>query len=419
MLKTLFCCYRRIFLRLGFVYIEQLDKEEKPMAKVFSGENPSQMYIDALTTLLQEGDIVAPRGKRVKELRPVILEFLNPLNRVTFLKGRKINPFFQMAEAVWILAGRADVDWLTKYNRNMAQFSDDGVFFNAPYGERLRAWNGNSYRNFVFNPFDQLEDAYQKILKDTDTRQAVAVIYNPLFDNVTYGGKDTPCNLILTFKVRNGKLDLTVFNRSNDIHWGTFGANLCQFTTIQEVMATWLDIPVGKYSVASDSFHVYLDDYGAKETNKILEAYGMDLNSLQVTDYRPPEVKHFTFENEPRMSLKFDEFDSFMQDYFRVVDPIIHNDDNIKNSKIAREVIDLAGQSPDEYFKNSFYAMIAYRAHRLDNKQIVVEALDNMQDSQWKLSCLYFLYNKYKDNTDFKNLYAHYDSDMKEYIEGQ
>lgn len=392
------------------------------MANIFSSDNPSQMYLDALTTTLKEGQTVSPRGKAVKEIRPVILEFTNPLNRVTFVKGRKVNPFFQMAEALWILAGRADVEWLTHYNRNMAQFSDDGEFFNAPYGERLRNWNLNTMTGFIFNPIDQLEDVMKKLQADKYSRQAVAVIYNPLFDNAEYGGKDTPCNLILTFKIRENAegqdaLDLTVFNRSNDIHWGTFGANLCQFTTIQETVAAWLGLPVGKYCPASDSLHVYLDDYGAKETDKILEAYGIAGTADTLVD--TPEVKHFTFPDEPRITLGFKDFNRFLAEYFHGrLDEMIHTDMYIINQRSSFDLLDSVLAAPDEYFKNTLLAMLAYRGHRLGNVDLVIRAMGYMKDSQWKLSCLFFLYNSYKDNEQFKALYEHYADDMKAYIEG-
>ncbi|WAB25005.1 thymidylate synthase [Lysinibacillus phage vB_LfM_LysYB1] len=392
------------------------------MANIFSSDNPSQMYLDALTTTLKEGQTVSPRGKAVKEIRPVILEFTNPLNRVTFVKGRKVNPFFQMAEALWILAGRADVEWLTHYNSNMAQFSDDGVFFNAPYGERLRYWNFNSARDFIFNPIDQLHDVLKKLQADKYSRQAVAVIYNPLFDNAEYGGKDTPCNLILTFKIRENAegvdaLDLTVFNRSNDVHWGTFGANLCQFTTIQETVAAWLGLPVGKYCPTSDSLHVYLDDYGAGNTDKIMEAYKLtDAN----WEHEPiPEVEHFTFPDEPRITLGFEDFNRFLAEYFNGrLDEMIHTDMYITDNRSATSLLESVLCAPDEYFKNTLLAMLAYRGHRLGNVDLVIKAMGYMKDSQWKLSCLFFLYNSYKDNEQFTDLYKHYDDAMKLYIEG-
>ncbi|MNW28077.1 Thymidylate synthase [compost metagenome] len=332
---------------------------------------------------------------------------------MTFLKGRKVNPFFQLAEALWILAGRADVEWLVRYNKNMGQFSDDGVHFNAPYGERLRSWNHNAYRGFVFNPFDQLADVYKKLLKDRHTRQAVASIFNPLFDNDSYGGKDTPCNLTLAFKIRNDKLDLTLFNRSNDAHWGLWGANLCQFSTIQEVVASWLGVEVGTYTQITDSLHVYLEDYGARETDNILAAYGLDLEH----DEPLPDVKQFIFPDEPRIKLGFQEFEGFLDVYFNQVDPQI-NDDELVKSTLGSNLIRTLNDAPDEYFKTTLLAMLAYRAHRVGNTALMVEVLGTMKDSSWKVSCLHFLYNKYKNDEAYNELFQHYESNVIDYIKG-
>ena len=60
-----------------------------------SNDSPSAMYLQATRDLVNFGDEVKPRGKLVAELRPACIEFENPYNRVTFLEGRRINPFFQ------------------------------------------------------------------------------------------------------------------------------------------------------------------------------------------------------------------------------------------------------------------------------------------------------------------------------------
>lgn len=396
------------------------------MGKIFTADNPSKIYLEALLTAKAQGKVVAPRGKRVKEIRPVIVEFTNPYNRTTFLKGRKINPFFQLAEALWILRGRADVEWLTKFNANMAQFSDDGVYFNAPYGERLRFFNQNSYKGFVFNPHDQLYDVFQKLSKDKDTRQAVASIWNPLFDNVSYEGKDFPCNMLLDFKIRDNKLELVVFNRSNDIHWGTWGANLCQFSTIQEVMASWLGIECGMYAQITNSLHVYLDDYGAQITDDIIKAYGVNADLLEkgivpigLIEKADFETSKLMFKNEPRITLGKEDFDMFLDEYFYNVDPILMDDKVYESNEAVTGLIEMVNNAPDDYFRMTLLAMVAYRSHKLKNRVGVIEALKLMADSQWKLSCLYFLYNSYKEDKDYLELFSHFSEEQKDYIKGE
>ena len=386
------------------------------MSKIFSGSNPSQLYMDALQALLKEGEECAPRGKKIKELRPVIFEYTNPKNRVTFLKGRKINPFFQLAESLWILSGRSDVAWLTDYNANMGQFSDDGVYFNAPYGERLRFWNKNDSHGYIHNPIDQLTDVYEKIIADNDTRQAVAVIYNPVFDHAGVETKDRPCNLILTFKLRNGKLDLNVFNRSNDLHWGTFGANLCQFATIQEVIASWLGVEVGTYYQTTDSLHIYLDDYGAKETNKILKAYGLQEGHENGFD-KSPVVDQYIMENEPRFTSDKAQFDKELDFFWNILNGILHSEQIYTEDEYFDAILETIARIQDDYLRMTYYAMLSYRAHKKGQVEKCIKALGKMPMCSWKISCLRFLSKRYKDRPDYNMLYCDLADDIIDYIE--
>ena len=380
------------------------------MTYIFSGDSPTELYLEALEEILKNGDDVSPRGKRILEIRPAVFEFTNPRNRVTFAKGRVINPFFQLAESLWILGGKSDVASLLPYNSNMAQFSDNGIDFHAPYGERLRSWNKCNAEGFVFNPLDQLVDVYKKIQADKDTRQAVAVIYNPLFDNNFIETKDRPCNMILTFKVRKNKLEMVVFNRSNDLHWGLFGANLCQFSTIQEVMASWLGIEAGTYTHFTDSLHVYLEDYGSDISKEITDCEQWDVPAI----------------GNPRISSSFEEFHRLLSYFETDINPLIRN---IKQLDGAESILRAVSKVRDPYLVTTFLAMAAYRAYNLSLFEPMREFLDALPHGQWRISCLRFLsskYGKFNESShspkltnfdqDFLNLFSSYPEEVKDYI---
>lgn len=365
------------------------------------GENPTKLYYDAVQELLKNGEECSPRGKLIKELRPVMIGFQNPYNRVSFLGSRRVNPFFQLAESLWIVSGRADVRWLTKFNANMSSFSDDGVWFNAPYGERIRAWNKNALHGVIINPIDQMLDAYNKLLADKDTRQAVVVISNPMFDNYRYTvgekGKDIACNLIFTFKIRNDKLNITVFNRSNDAHWGLWGANLCQFSTIQEVMLNWLrnsgiddfaNLELGTYTQMTDSLHIYLDDYGAKCTTDVQKYY--EDNPVDEVNW------DFTCADEPRMSLNKDGFNRFLQVYWEGIDSYIQDDNYLLSEGNQKDLLDMVYEAKgagviDEYWTMAIHAMVAYRLVKMDRMVNALEVMSLIPACQWKVSMMYFL----------------------------
>jgi thymidylate synthase len=373
--------------------------------KVFRGDNPTQLYFDSMLSVLTEGEEHAPRGKKIKELRPVCFEFTNPLNRTTFLKGRSYNPFFQLAESTfWIPSGRSDVEWLKQFNSSIGQFSDDGVYFNASYGERIRRWGSNDLHHMLVNPLDQLEDCYTKLSEDPDTRQAVIVISNPSFDNSNYTvkekGKDIACNLVITFKNRNGKLDATVFNRSNDLHWGVFGANLAQFSTLQEILASWLYLEVGTYTQITDSLHVYLEDYGSKCTDGILKAYDIDnldpfyLDAKLISDC--PSFKQFEYPKEPRFDSGKMGYDSDMNMYWTLIDIMLSDDHYFTAEKVnscAETVWDnIETLLSDSYLKMSCKLLLVYRLYKTDNLRLSINYLAMCEDSQWKVACSYFLW---------------------------
>lgn len=185
---------------------------------------------------------------------PVSTVYHYPEQCVLFDADRDANPFFHFFEALWILAGRDDVATLAEFLPRIKEFSDDGVVFSGAYGKRLRRieTEDDDGNDMVY---DQLEAVVQRLREEPMTRRAVAAIYT--YDDLWYDGKDTPCNDTVAFRADTGKLDITVFNRSNDMIWGAYGANAVQFAFIQMYVAARTGIPIGKYTQISNNMHAY------------------------------------------------------------------------------------------------------------------------------------------------------------------
>lgn len=199
--------------------------------------------------VLARGKLVSPRGMQTLEHEgPFITTYEQPAEMVLFDPVRDANPMFHFFEALWILQGRDDVAFLAHFLPRMADFSDDGKTFHAPYGHRMRYAYG----------FDQIETAIKKLSEDKDSRQAVVSIWHPHLD--WQKSRDVPCNDMLMFKIREGKLRMTVCCRSNDAVLGAYGANVVQFSTLLKYMAGRIGVGVGEYTQISDSFHVYTDN---------------------------------------------------------------------------------------------------------------------------------------------------------------
>jgi hypothetical protein len=139
----------------------------------------------------------------------------------------------------------------------MANFSDDGVRFFSAYGHRLRKL-APGRADGTNRQTDQITEAIRRLKVNPDDRQVVLTIRDP--QDMWYKGKDTACNLMVDCKVRDGKLNITVFNRSNDYIWGMLGTNAVQFSSLQQYMAGHIGCAVGTYHQVTNSMHVYVNE---------------------------------------------------------------------------------------------------------------------------------------------------------------
>jgi len=181
----------------------------------------------------------------------VVTTYRYPQERVLFFAGRDANPIFHLMESIWILAGRRDVAFLQNFNSTIGRFSDDGEVFNAAYGYRIRRHFGH----------DQLDEVIKLLRRDPETRQAVIQIWDEA--DLTRRTKDKACNTQVLFDTRGGRLNMTVFNRSNDLWWGAYGANAVHFSILQEFVACAVGMRMGVYRQVSNNLHLYTELYDA------------------------------------------------------------------------------------------------------------------------------------------------------------
>lgn len=185
---------------------------------------------------------------------PVITCYSNPTERVLFSPMRDANPFFHFMEGLWMLAGRNDVEWITRFNKRFSEYSDDGATYWGAYGYRWRKWFG----------IDQLGWLIEELTQNPGSRRAVLAMWDGEEDpqRLMKGeAKDVPCNLSVMFRIIQGKLNMMVNCRSNDIFWGAYGANAVHMSMMQEFLASAIGVEVGNYWQNSWNFHAYTDVY--------------------------------------------------------------------------------------------------------------------------------------------------------------
>lgn len=238
----------------------------------FAADNVNQAMQYAIEHLLHEGVEESSRnGPVLVAPGPVCIEYLNPRQRVLLSPTRDANHVFHLMESLWMLAGDNDIEFPTFFNSKYGQFSDDGKTMWDAYGWRWRRFFG----------YDQLDAIVDELKSSPTSRRCVLAMWSAeAGDDTRYffesknglryhddlgaacnGGKAVPCNTHAYFAIRNGKLNMTVMNRSNDLVWGALGANVVHFSFLLEYMAMRIGIPVGSYYQFTNNLHVYTDKF--------------------------------------------------------------------------------------------------------------------------------------------------------------
>jgi thymidylate synthase len=217
--------------------------------RVITAWNVNHAFTDGLMWLREAGiEEQSRNGPVLVAPGPVITEYMNPRNRVLFDATRDANPVFHLMEAIWMLAGDNQAEFLIPFNSRFKEYSEDNGLVHGAYGYRWRYHFGH----------DQIESVVNELRAKPASRQAVIGMWDPARDQGV-SKRDVPCNTTIYFDRRGGVLNMTVCCRSNDMLWGAYGANVVHFSILQELIALGLEIPVGEYRQFSNNFHIYTE----------------------------------------------------------------------------------------------------------------------------------------------------------------
>jgi thymidylate synthase len=281
------------------------------MQYCFSGKTSDDVWQKAMTELLTGSpEVQESRSGKVLELSHISFTIDDPRQRWVHSRTPAINPAFAVAEVFAILGGSNDASFLNFWNPALPKYAGLGAVYYGAYGHRLRTSFG----------FDQIDRAYSVLKNNPTSRQVLLQIWDPVTDFPEENGDprdaDIPCNVCSLLKVRNGKLDWLQTMRSNDVYRGT-PYNFVQFTTLQEIIAGWLNLDVGRYCHISDSLHFYesdLSELGRSIGNNDSPEY-MNCDDLRLNKQDWDEVFATSFENM-RILAKHD---LSRKDYLQVV----------------------------------------------------------------------------------------------------
>jgi hypothetical protein len=322
--------------------------------------NVSEGLYVGLMHLRDNGIWQESRSGRVIEFpTPIMTVYQQPEERVLFYPERDANPFFHLFEALWMLGGRNDLEYVRQFNSRMEEFSDDGQTLYGAYGYR--------WRNYFKK--DQLTSLVTHLKREPNSRRAVLQMWDSedlekiICDT---SSKDLPCNTQVYFKIKGGRLQMTVCCRSNDIIWGTYGANAVHFSILQEYVAARVGVPMGTYYHLSDSFHAY---------EMVFE------KSLKILDQR-----------NTGDSLWYDSYLGWNKGMHYSPEPMFTEPESIDKDLETFLSSDHKNDEPPEHFsyKNPFFKetampmLKAWHQHKEKNYRHALLLMQNVQALDWK-----------------------------------
>jgi len=189
---------------------------------------------------------------------------LDASKQMTFLTNerRALDPAYAAAELLWYLSRASDIEMLLAYAPQYEKFAEEGTLIaHGAYGSRLK--NNLERTTDGVVEYDLLDLAVEHLRTEPNSRQCLVPIFTPedlwrATPSVSLQTKprDIPCTGSWTFYNVNGRLDMVVYMRSNDV-WLGLPYDVFTFTCVQRLVADELGLEVGFYTHHVGSLHLY------------------------------------------------------------------------------------------------------------------------------------------------------------------
>ena len=221
------------------------------------------LYRTVLRELLESSHVESVRsptsvgsgwGKRSRPFREQLgaVFVAPPDKRFLMSLARPVNVEYALASSLWIMSGSDQLSQIAPFNARGAEFTADGLTLSGAFGWRLRRASG-----------DQLTAIVDLLRADATSRRALGFIGNA--QDVFAQGRDFPCASLLQAFLRDGRLELSVYMRSQAF-LGVFPYDLINFHYVQSCLAARLGVGLGALRFMFGSLHVYEDEVSTIES---------------------------------------------------------------------------------------------------------------------------------------------------------
>ena len=219
----------------------------------FKENTLDDLLYEVFKELLKPSECIKTSRGPTREILGTTLVLENPRARLSRSETRG-TAFSALGELCWYLSKRKDLSFIKYYIPKYEEESEDGESIYGGYGPRL----------FNFrHKYDQVSRVIELLKEKKTTRRAVIQIFDA--EDIIKKRKEIPCTCVLQFFIRDEKLIMSTYMRSNDAYLG-LPHDIFSFTMIQEIIARSLRLDIGIYIHIVGSLHIYEEHIEKIET---------------------------------------------------------------------------------------------------------------------------------------------------------
>ena len=176
-----------------------------------------------------------------------VFTILNPRDSEIKLPWRKWQRGYADNEIEWYLSGDPNI-------KRFEAIRGDKPVPAIWYDHADEDGNVRSNYGWQWQRNQQIDYIVQELQRNQESRRALVTLYDGK-EHDTYG-HDTPCTLNYHWQVVEGKVNMTVMMRSNDLVWG-FCNDQYVAAFLLDGIAQRLALPVGELTWFASNLHIY------------------------------------------------------------------------------------------------------------------------------------------------------------------
>lgn len=204
------------------------------------------VWLSMFRETMQIGIETSPRGQKIRELEDYKI-VIDPTYPFMNFKHRNLKIDYFKKEMLWKLTGDPFNQSIKNHAKMWESVQNNDGSFNSNYGQY---WFGEQLGLFV---------AFNELVKDIYSRRAVIPMLRA--SHIGPQVKDTVCTESVGFRIRNGRLNMSVHMRSSDQIFG-LGTDIPTFAFLQRLllgmlMSVYPELKIGDMTIVAMSSHIY------------------------------------------------------------------------------------------------------------------------------------------------------------------